>query len=89
MMFSSSPFLGGLLRRTRKNETQYQGDEKKIHHRLTCSCGAARAVGREDGGRLVDGEIAAGNGQLEEGGGGVDESQVLRGDILGEEKEGL
>lgn len=57
--------------------------------KLTCPCGAAGAVGREDPWGLVDGQIPAGYGQLEHGGGGVDESQVLRGEVLGEQEERL
>lgn len=53
--------------------------------RPTCSCGASGAVRREDAGRLLDGQVPAGDGQLEGGGFGVDEAEVLRGELLGEE----
>lgn len=33
--------------------------------RRTCACGAPAAGGREDGGGLVDGEVAAGDGEVD------------------------
>lgn len=33
--------------------------------RHTCACSAAAAGGREDGGRLVDSEVAASDGEVD------------------------
>ena len=52
---------------------------------LTGARGAARPVRREDGRRLMDHVVSAGDGQVQLGGVCVDEAQVLRGDVLAEQ----
>lgn len=56
---------------------------------LTCAGRAACAGRREDRRGLVDREVPVREGERERRGLGVDEAQVRRGDLVGEEEEGF
>lgn len=54
---------------------------------LTCTSGTTGSVGRQNGGRLRDGQVLPVDGEVELGSLGVHEAQVRGRDGLGEEQE--
>lgn len=50
------------------------GGEERCHFPYDGASGAACAVGRQDGGGLGDGEVLVVDGEVENGGFGVDEA---------------
>ncbi len=70
-------------------ESEFMMSRVGMMRRRTCARGASRTVGREDGGRLIDGQISAGDAEVDCWGARVDEAEVLRGQVLCEQLERL
>jgi len=87
---SHSANTGVILHRTAGREPifvpQMQTEGGSEH---TSSGGSAGTVGSQNRWGLVDGEVPASDGDVQDGRLGVDEAKVLRGDVLGEEEKGF
>lgn len=80
---------GVIFHTTRVPVSDDQPAYGKCDGRLTCPCGPPCAIRRQNGRRLMHSEVAASDAQLQDGRLGVDETEAMGREVLGEQFKGF